>query len=258
MRNIYKYIGLFGIMIFSFYYTEKIAQMMQNKSPIMKTINEIESKYLENPVNALINEDVIIPGVKGKKINKNKSYVNMKYRGVFNEYYLVFDDIIPEVSLEENKDKIINKGNKLKKGIALILEDNDNIKNYLIENKINASILIKEENFKKDSFLEQINNDLDNYKNIESLLNKNNLNKNICYIKNIDKEFCLKNRKYLVEETISFSNSNLIEIKKNIESGTIILIKKDVSLDNFKQLLKEISFKGLKFLTVSDLISEEN
>lgn len=258
MKKLYKPIGLFAIMLFSFYYTEKIAVIMQNKSPIMQSINEVESSYVVNATNATVDEHYVVPGIMGKMINKTKSYVNMKAFGIFNEYYLIFDDIKPEISLEDNKDKIIKEGNKSKKAVALLLEDgNETIKNYLKENKIKADLLIEESTYDSQSYFEQINNDKTKYKNVESLLNKNNQNQNICYIKEIDKEYCKKEQKYLVEETFSLGSNNIVEVKSKLDSGAIILIKKNASLDHLKLLIKEIQFKGLSILPLSELISEK-
>ena len=181
----------------------------------------------------------------------------MKAFGIFNEYYLVFDNIKPEISLEDNKDKIIKQGNKEKKAVAFLLEDgSEQIKNYLKENKIPASLLILESTYQNNSYFEQINNDKLKYKNVDSLLNKNNQNKNICYVKTMDRNVCQKDQKYLVEETFVLNSNNLVEAKKNLESGSIIFIQKNVSLEHLKLLIKEIGFKGLKMTTVSDLISE--
>ena len=230
---------------------------MQNKSPIMQSINDIEASYLEPATNAFIEGDYITPGINGQAINKNKSYVNMKSFGVFNKYYLIFDEIKPEISLENNKDKIIKQGNKAKKSVAFILENNESIKKFFITNEIKASILIDENSYSSNSFLEQINNDKNKYNNIETLLNKNNINTNICYVKSLTKEFCLKQNKYLVEETNALNASNFIEVKKQIESGSIILIKENAKLEEVELLIKEIKFKGLNIVSLSDLITEK-
>ncbi len=258
MKKIYKSLGLIAIMLFSFYYTDKIAILMQNKSPIMQSINEIANDYKVQAINASISGDYITPGICGRMINKTKSYVNMKSFGIFNEYYLIFDEIKPDISLQDNKDKIIRQGNASKKSVAFLLEDNENIKKYLEENNIKASLLITEDNYQKNSFFEQINNDLEKYNNIESLLNKNNINKNICYVKTLDNEFCQKNQKYLIEETFSLNSQNIVEAKKNIQSGAIILISKNAKLEEFKLLIKEIQFKGLNIVPISELITEKN
>ena len=168
LKKLYKPLGLLAIMVFSFYYTEKIAILMQNKSPIMQSINEIENNYKLEAVNASVNDDYIVPGIMGRMINKTKSYVNMKAFGIFNEYYLIFDTIKPDVSLEDNKDKIIKSGNKEKMAVAFLLEDgSEQIKNYLKENKIPASLLITEKTYQNTSYFEQINSDHEKYKNVE-------------------------------------------------------------------------------------------
>lgn len=257
LKKLYKPVGLIAIMLFSFYYTEKIAIIMQNKSPIMQSINEVEQSYLVNATNAQVNDSYVVPGIMGRMVNKTKSYVNMKAFGIFNEYYLIFDNVKPDISLEDNKDKIIREGNREKKEVAFLLEDgNETLKKYLKDNNVKASILITEETYNNQNFFEQINNDNTKYKNVESLLNKNNQNKNICYIKGVDKNFCIKEQKYLVEETFALNNNNIIEAKRTLDSGSIILIKKTASLDNLKLLVKEINFKGLNIVSLSDLISE--
>lgn len=257
MKNFYKTIGLFSIMLFSFYYTEKIAIIMQNKNPIMQKINEIEDNYVVQATNAVIEGEYITPGISGQKVNKNKSFVNMKSFGSFHEYYLIFDDIKPDISLVDNKDKIIHKGNHNKKAVALLVDHNEQILKYLEENKIKASILVEEDTYKSNSYFEQINNDFNAYGNVESLLNKNNHNQNICYIKMMDIEECKKNEKYLVEESFSLSQTNIVEAKQSIFSGAIILIKPSARLDEFKLLVNEIKFKGLNFIYLSDLIAEK-
>jgi hypothetical protein len=256
MKKIYKIIGLFSLMIFSFYYTDKIAVIMQNKSPIMQNINEVESDYYVSAVNATINDNYIIPGISGRMINKTKSYVNMKSFGTFNSYYLIFDEIKPDISLSDNLELVIKSGNEEKKAVALLLEDNETIKNYLKSENIKASILTTLDSYEKNSFFEQINNEVEKYSNLESLLNKNNQNTNICYINKVDKDFCIKNKKYLVEESFYLNSQNIVNAKKEVTSGAIILIKNTAKLEEFKLLIKEINFKGLDIVYLSELIKE--
>lgn len=258
LKKLYKPFGLLAIMLFSFYYTEKIAIVMQNKSPIMHSIQEVEKNYIVNAVNATVDEKYIVPGIMGRMVNKTKSYVNMKAFGIFNEYYLVFDDVKPEVSLEDNKDKVIKEGNRNKKAVAFLLEDgNEDIKKYFIDNQIKADLLITESTYQNNNYFEQINGDKIKYKNVESLLNKNNQNHNLCYISKIDQDFCRKEQKYLIEETFELTGTNIVDAKSKLDSGAIIFIKKNATLEHLKLLLKEIHFKGLSVLPISELISEK-
>lgn len=231
---------------------------MQNKSPLMQNINGVEERYKEVATNAMIEGEYITPGVMGRMVDKTKSYVNMKSFGTFNEYYLIFEDVKPEVSLEDNKDKIIKNGHASKKAISYLLEEgNLEIQKYLEENKIPASLLVTEDTYNSNSYFEQINKDQNKYSNVESLLNKNNQNKNICYVKSLNKEFCKKEQKYLVEETFSLGSSNLVEAKAKLNSGAIILIKKTATLENIKLLQKEVRFRGLEVISLSELIAEK-
>ena len=107
----------------------------------------------------------------GKRINEVKSLMNMKSNGVFNSLFLETNKIKPEISLEDNKDKIINRGNPNKKEIAFILEnDESNIITYLISNNINSSILVNKDSINTNPKFEQINNDFNNYQEVERLL----------------------------------------------------------------------------------------
>ena len=84
MKNIYKYFGLLVLAIFSFYYTDKLVLLVQKNNPIMKKI-DAEKKVLDvSSVNAIIEEDKIIPGKNGLKINDKKSFSLMKSFGTFN------------------------------------------------------------------------------------------------------------------------------------------------------------------------------
>ena len=121
-----KYLRVFGILCilcFSFYYTEKIALFMQKKDPIYETILNLKDDYEVESVNATIHEEYIIPGVIGKEVNVEESFRSMKYLGAFSESNLVFDEIVPEISISQNKDKIIAQGNKIHQAVAFITKD---------------------------------------------------------------------------------------------------------------------------------------
>lgn len=110
MRKYYQFLGLAIIMVFSFYYTEKIALIVLNKNPLMQSIHEEKENYEEEFVNAFIEGDYIIPGINGLEVNTRESFYNMQELDMFNEYYLVFDQVKPEISLQENKIKLFIKG----------------------------------------------------------------------------------------------------------------------------------------------------
>lgn len=259
MKNTYKYIGILVIMVFSFYYTEKIALMVQNNNPIMKQINEIKQDSQVSSVNAIIDGDKIIPGKNGLTVNSSKSYGVMKSFGTFNSYYLVYDQVKPKVSLENNKDKIIYKGNNSNKNVSFILQYDEKIINYLKSLNIKFDLLITKQEYKVLDGIEYINNDFDNYMQMDAILNKRKINNNLCYVENeYHKKECIKKNKYLINTDLVLTNNNLVEIKNKITNGSIILISKNTNLDNIKLLINQVKFKGLNMVYLSNLISEEN
>lgn len=258
MKNIYKYIGLFIIAVFSFYYTDKIVLMVQSNNPIMQEINEAKNIKEVDCVNAIIEDDKIIPGKNGLVINEQKSFSMMKSFGAFNAYYLVYDQKRPEISLEDNKDKIIHSGNLQEKNISLILENNENLINYLESNNIKADVLINKDNYINIKNLEMINNDFNKYNEVELILNRDDKNNNICYVNENNLDFCKKRSKYLINTELILNDSNVYEIKNSIKNGSIIFIKNNTSIDTLKILLDHAKFKGLDIVYLSELISEEN
>ena len=143
-----KYILTIIAIILSFYFTDKLMILVDNKNPLMQTIIKEETNYNIKPVNAEIKDNTIIPGLNGKKVNRHKSLIKMEEFSKFNEIYLKYDEITPDISLKDNKDKIIVKGNKLKNKVALIVEENTLIENYLNDNNIKYSYILNKYIFK--------------------------------------------------------------------------------------------------------------
>ena len=257
MKNLFKYIGLTSILLFSFYYTEKMSDIVINNSSLVAEINENSKDYNIEAVSAIIEDDYIIPGLNGYTVNVFKSYDNMRFLDTFNSYYLEYDTISPNISLKNNKDKIVKYGNKNKKSVAIIVENNIDIINYSKEKNIKKTRLINHESFENNVFYEQINNDAVEYKKVESMLNNNNINKNVCVINNNLIDICKKYEKYLVEPSLSLNNYNLASIKDNIKSGYIISINDNVNVTDYKILVRQIYYQDLDIVSLSELITEE-
>ncbi len=258
MKNFYKYLGIVAIMLFSFYYTEKIAVLMRQKDPIYESIIVIAEDNKQEFTNAQIMEDTMIPGINGLTVNVDKSFQKMKSFGAFNKYYLIFDQVKPEISMEDYKDKIIKKGNSKKRSFAFIMEEKGEIAQYFSDNHLPLSILITEKTFMRDTTLEQINNDSQNYDATENLLNAQKENKNLCIINNFIESTCRKKSKYLIKPELELTAYNIAKIKSQLDSGSIILIKKSAKLEDVKLLLNEAKYKGLELTTLSKLITETN
>ena len=257
MKNLFKYIGISSILLFSFYYTEKMSNVVINNSDLVSLINENSKDYNVEAVSAEIDGNYITPGLNGSHVNVLKSYNNMKMFETFNSYYLVYDKVLPLISLENNKNKIIKNGNPSKNAVAIIIKDNLEVLEYSIEKNINITRLVDINSYNKKATYEQINNDVNNFDDVEKLLNNNSINKNICYMSDIIDEICKEKEKYLVESTITLNNYNLSNIKSNVKSGYIIYIKDNVSLLDYKILIRQIYYQDLDIVNLSKLITEE-
>ncbi len=255
--KLFRNLGIIAIAVFSFFYTEKIANYMLLNNKLYQEIEKEKDTYEIKSVNASINGEYIIPGLTGMAVNIKDSYYNMKDIEVFNSYYLIFDTTYPQITLSNNVDKIIQRGNEQKKSVAFILEYDKEIINYFLEYGYEASVLVDMDTFDKNSGLEQINNEVENFNNLDSLINKYSNNANVCYVNEKNENVCKKNSKYLVKSDKILNNSTIIEIKNNINSGDIYYVKKNTDTKNIQLIINSILYKDLDIVRISELISEE-
>lgn len=205
--------------MFSFFYTEKIALLMQSKNELLKYINNVKDDYQVSSINAIIDGETIVPGINGLEVNSTESFLKMKELQTFNELYIVFEQIAPKISLEDNKDKIIIQGNKNKKRIAFLIKNNSSVESYLRSMNL---------------YFES---------------------KNICVITS---ENTCNESKYRVKPTLTINHQNILKEKNKIESGFIILLEENVSVNETKILLNEVKYRDLKITSLESLISETN
>ena len=253
-----KYIIFSLLVLLSFYTTNKTANLARSKDPLLKEIQNASKERKLDFVNAVIQDEYIIPGMYGSVVDELKSLSKMKEDDVFNSIYLVNQPIKPDISLSDNLDKIIIKGNSKKMQVSFIIDINSNreIKDYLVKNNIKASILTTKENYSKDNYFEQINNDFGNYKALDKLLKKNKQNTNICILdsNNTNLNFCKQRKKYLVKPDLFLDKTNIIEVKAALSSGSIIYLKDITYLDCLVEYIKS---KDLNIVFLSELIKEK-
>lgn len=279
MKKCISYLGVFVLVCFSFFYTDKAVEIVKRNDPVMKEILTISDSLKIDPINAIINDDEVISGLNGKKINIDKSYQNMKKLNIYKESMLVFDEILPEVSI--NYDKYVIKGNELKNEVALVfkVDSIDNIKliNKVLTEKNTLATFFIDGNIVKDNMnlvLELAHDGYEienlgyngNYSSekltwtnnmIESLTNKKT---NYCYTEFKDKnilELCSTNKMYTIKPTINTGNYPFLTIKKNLESGSIISFDlSDKTLKELPSIISYISQKGYNIVSLEQLISE--
>ena len=147
MKKTFQIIGLISLTCFSFFITDKTATVVNEMDEIMMEIRTKKDEYKSKSIEATIEDNKIIPGVNGKKVNINKSYKNMKINGYFNENLFIYDYTKPKISLSDNIDKYVIKGNSNKRMISLLFilkgdTDIDNIITTLNNYKVKATFLV--------------------------------------------------------------------------------------------------------------------
>jgi len=256
MNKYIRYFGMIAILCFSFYCAEQTALFMQKKDPLYESIAAVSDDYNVTSVDAIIDNDYIIPGLVGLKVNKEKSFQNMKYEGAFQTSKLIFEEIKPMISIDQNLDKIINQGNVSKQAISLIVQD-DNLIHYLEEMNIPYAVLVTEENVTTHyAYGTKINYDFKNYDTVEKKLKANKENNELCFITEKHEDFCKQKKKRLIEETYILTKNNFASLYNKVASGNIIYLQNNLGISNLKLLLSKIYFKGLNIISLNDMISE--
>ena len=255
MLKYFRYICLIILLITSFIGTDLLVKHLKMQDPIFISIKELENEYKKEPINAIIEDNYIIPGVNGIMLDVNYSYKKMKEKKSFLPSSLSLKEFNPDISIINNKDKIIKHANPYKKGVSL-LTISDEIANYLDKEVIPYSILTTINNYNNNyKYGMQINNDYHHYKELDTILTKIKQNNKFCYYSNKLYDICLKNNKTIFTSSINLDANYLLEYK-NITSGDIIFIDNNISIEGLAFVLTNIEFKGLQILPLSILLSE--
>lgn len=280
MKNIVKLIGLFVLIGFSFFYTDKILEVIREEDKIMIEINSIVDDYKVIPVDAMILGNTIIPGISGKCVNVMNSYNKMKISGIFNEQLLEFDTISPNISIANNKDKFIVKGNSSKNmvSIVFILNNNlyfDKINDIFSSREVIANYFVDYSYLIENStkIKEVMNHEFYSYGNKgeyspDNLLFSNNLltrirNKEAIYCLSSDMnnsvlDLCSNNNFYTVVPTIVGGKNPYTMVKANLSSGSIILLSmNNETITELNIIIDYVKGKGFKIGSLSELLNEE-
>lgn len=257
MKKRFYQFGILSLLCFSFYLTHELAFFMKKSDPIYQSILAMKQDYEIDSFDAQIVDDYIIPGVNGEMIDLDQSYQNMHKNGAFYKNKLVYAVKEPSISMQDNKDKIIFRGNPQKKGVTLLI-DSEEFSTYFDELGINYAILTTKQN---DSFHyqygEKVLSDSKNYAEVEKWLKKEGEDIGYCYVKAIGKEQCIKSNKYLFLESKRISKSNFASQYSLISSGDILFIDSSIGISYLKVLLHQIEFRGYRILPLTKLLSEE-
>ena len=278
MKKIFQTIGLLTLICFSFFLTDKTVSVIKEQDELMITLLSKKDKYSIQPINAIINNNTIIPGINGKELDINKSYTNLKKNGYYHENLLIFKDIIPNVSIKNNKNKYIIKANDSKKEIAILFTiDNKNkldqilpvIKNIKVSLFIDVDYLINNiSEIRAISNIHEIYNYGYRGNYTESLLTFGNnlIERNVknksqyCLIKKEQEELlkvCQSSNNYTILPNIITKNNPYTEVKNNISNGSIILLEVNtITIKELPSIISLIKGKGYQIVGLSTILNE--
>lgn len=277
-----SYLGVFVLVCFSFFYTEKAVDLIRKNDPVMKQIEKEKVLYEIEPINAFISEDEIRPGLNGRKVNVEKSFEVMKKMNEYRSSMLVFDETLPVIPLEEQYDKYVVQGNTAKSQVALMFKVEemtymDQVVDILKEKEVVATFFIDgtvvEDNTSKvvelaNSGYEIENLGYDGTYSVDKFDWTNNMitsltrkNTNYCYTEYKDSnvlDLCSKKAKYTLIPTISTASYPFLSIKKNLENGSLISFNlSETTLKELPSIISYIRQKGYDIVTIADAMSEK-
>ncbi len=282
LKKTFEIIGLISLICFSFFYTEQISTVIKENDDILNEIELIANQYKVEPIDALIKDNDIIPGLNGVEIDIKKSYRKMKKINSFNSNLLVYKEVLPEISINEKYDKYIVSGNKLKKQVSLLflVEENSEIEKIItILKKYGISAV-----FYTDGNWFENNNE-----KIIDLIKKGHLignlgynynynttgiswmntvvtkigkqNNTYCFTKENNQEvldICKNNKSYTIKPNIIVENNPLIEIKNNLTNGGIIALKiNKQTIEELPLIIEYINSKDLEMVNLETLLDEK-
>lgn len=257
MKKLFQMLGLISLTCFSFFMTEKTALVVSDMDEIMIEIKANYKDYHTDSIDAIVDGNTIIPGICAKDVNINKSYKNMKQSGYYSDKLYIYDYTKPKISLSDNIDKYIIKGNPNKRIISLIfkVDSNDNIDDILniVNNyNINVTFFIDTNWFTNNNeLIGKLINDghnigifLDDYSDsnfewMDMVIKKiNNQRNSFCYSKEDNEnnlQSCIQKHNYTIRPIEISEKTPLVDIKKSLNAGSIL------SLDVNSQVRKELS-----------------
>ncbi|NLA33843.1 MAG: hypothetical protein GX861_03175 [Tenericutes bacterium] len=265
------------LVLFSFYYTNKVSYILKNNDEIMKQIINVKDDYTIKPINAIIENDYIIPGIAGQNIDIDRTYTNMKRLGDFNKSLFIYKKKDPEITINNIFDKYIISGNKNNNNVAFIfrLKDMnllDSLLNILEDNKINSLFVINSDIIFNDiiNIIDIVNQNhlvSPSYDNdyIISFDMLNSINNKINYycVTLVDNpeilNICQKNKMHTIKPNLIIDNYPYHAIKNNLSNGLIIYF--DVNNKLLKELNLTIQYirqKGFNIVSIDEIVQELN
>lgn len=279
MKKAFQMIGLISLTCFSFFVTEKTSLVVKEMDNIMIEIKAKKDKYKSDSVDAIVEEDNIIPGIRKREVNVNKSYKAMKSNGYYSDKLFVYDYIKPKISLTDNIDKYIIKGNPQKRMVSLIfkIEQDEDITDILkiINNyNVKSTFFVNYNWFSNNNqLIEQLINEghivaplLEDYRDsnfewMDTILKKiNKQSIGFCYNLNKNKDNldeCVLKNNYTIKPIEISENTPLLDIKEKLESGSLLSLKVNSQVKKeLSTIIIHIKSKGYKLVNLEENVLE--
>lgn len=281
MKKIFTYIGISTLVCISFIVTEKTALVVKESDPLMQEIKEKATKYQIEPIDAIIKENTIIPGLNGKILDIEKTYNEMKKINQFNENYIIYKQIKPKISQKEQYDKYIISGNPKKNMVSIIFiinkEDTINdileilkketikatffVDGYWFENNNELALELIKKGHTIGNLSYNLNYEDTGYIWIDNILKTIGKQKNnYCYYteKENNLKACTLKKNYTIKPSILVKENPLIEIKQKITSGSIIELKiNKKTIEELPHIINYIKQKGYQIDTIENHLNEK-
>lgn len=258
---------------------------MKEMDDVMIQIKEVKNHYQEKPEEAVLIKNGLIPGITGREVDVNKSYLSMKRVGHFDESLLEYRDVFPKIRFEKNYRNYIIGGNPKKNMVSFIFLVDKNTTEKELQTLLQILRIKKvKANFFIDGNWFEENNDLVNTIVLEGH-DLGNLSYNLDYndssfiwmdtiIKKLTKkkfsycygekenalalDTCAMYKNYTIRPSLKIDASPYITIKQNIKAGTIASFPiQQTVIQELPSIITFTEEKGYKITTLPTHLNEK-
>ena len=282
MKKYFQILGVISLICFSFFYTEKTANVVKDMDALMIEIKDKASSYEQSAVDAKISGNTIIPGLYGRYVDTSASYDKMKRLGYFNSSLLVYNHKKPGITLNQNYHYYIIQGNPSKKMVSFLFMVDENSKveevlKILDQYNLKATFFVEGNWFEKHndmvvSLIEQghivgnLSYGMDYHKSgfvwMNTIIQKvGKQQSNYCYntVEDLEQlDICSLQKSYTIRPNIILKDYPMAELKKQLVAGSLISLPiRDSVIQQLGVMIEFIQSKGLYIVNVAEHFDEK-
>lgn len=273
LKKLFESIGLLSLVLFSFYYTNKVVTVQNNKDSIMVSIKNYALENNSECYEGYITEEGVVLGDSGEIVNIALSYSTMKGVG-YSEDLMVFEEEKCILTKESNLNNYIIRGNERRRSVSIIIDVVDfkylkQIISICEGKKVKLSIAVTgkelEDNEEYLNVLFNSGYDIlysgdneEDFKNFTKILKNfySEFNTFCLYDENHDViSFCSKHKINSIKTKYIFKKDLYLNIKNTLDKGNIIIISENKNaLDELNIIINFLNSKGLKISKTTEHI----